>query len=129
MVSVSDCVVLKYSSVSKHLTIATTTIQKYLGIKRFNSPEGMTNTFNVIIIIIFFHLLPFLMVGTLSLCNNVIIFCPVLLILSAECRKSHLRHQRTKISFMCQDKQPCLSNDSAKCDSLKTFCDDKLLTV
>lgn len=26
MVSVSDCVVLKYLSVSKHLTIATTTI-------------------------------------------------------------------------------------------------------
>lgn len=87
MVSVSDCVVLKY----KHLTIATTNIQKYLGIERFNSPEGMTNTFNVIIvviiIIIFFHLLPFLMVATLSLCNNVIIFCPVLLILSAVMQK------------------------------------------
>lgn len=86
MVSVSDSVVLKY----KHLTIATITIQKYLGIERFNSPEGMTNTFNVIIviiIIIFFHLLPFLMVATLSLCNNVIIFCPVLLILSAVMQK------------------------------------------
>lgn len=91
--------------------------------KKWNPLVVMTNTFNDIIVVII-SITPYLLPTYWWSAHR---HCAITSLYSLKCRRSsqpqcrkrHVRHQRTKFSF--QDKQPCLSHDSAKRDSLKPF--------